>query len=403
MIGLGQRGYGLLNTLVFFDNVEIVALSDCYQDRIDRAVRVVKVKSGVAAKGYVDWRDLLAADEVDAVIVASSWETHADIAVACLLARKATAFEVGGAICVEDCWRIVDAVENTGTPFMFLENCCYDRQELMITNMARHGVFGEIVFCSGAYSHDLREEILGGYKNRHYRLNNYLHRNCENYPTHELGPIAKILDINRGNRMVSLVSVASKAAGLRSYIDRNKDKVDERVHNAVFRQGDIVNTIITCANGATILLTLDTTLPTVYDRKLVIKGTEGMFDQSCNYAVLDCEKKDKEYWTGIENTLAHINSAIKYEEEYLPDIWKNITEEDKKTGHGGMDGFMLQTFVDRVLHGGEMPIDVYDAASWMCVSALSEQSIALGNSPVPVPDFTRGKWMARKRKDVIDF
>ncbi len=403
MIGLGQRGFGLLSTLVLFDNVQIVALSDCYQDRIDRANKVITEKGGKAAKGYPDCRGLLADQEVQAVIVASSWETHADIAIACLVAKKITALEVGGALSVEDCWKLVDTVESTGTPFMFLENCCYDKQELMITNMVRHGLFGEIVYCSGAYSHDLRDEILGGNINRHYRLNNYLHRNCENYPTHQLGPIAKILNINRGNRMVSLVSVASKSAGLRSYIRRNKDKVDERVHDATFRQGDIVNTIITCSDGATILLTLDTTLPTVYDRQLLIKGTEGMFNQSNNYAVLDSDEKGEEHWTGIENSMAHINSAVKYEEEYLPDFWKNITDQDRETGHGGMDGFILHAFVDCALHGKDMPIDVYDAASWMSITALSEQSIALGNMPVAIPDFTRGKWMSRKSKDVIDF
>ena len=403
MIGLGQRGSTLLNTLVSFDNVEIVALCDLYQDRIDDANKVVKEKCGYESKGYTDYTALLADENVQAVIVASSWETHADLAIASLNARKITALEVGGALTVEDCWKLVDTYESTKTPFMFLENCCFDKLELMMTNMARHGLFGEIVYCSGAYSHDLRDEVLGGNVNRHYRLNNYMHRNCENYPTHQLGPIAKILDINRGNRMVRLVSVASKSAGLRSYIERNKDKIDPAVVDAKFRQGDIVNTVITCEDGATIMLILDTTLPTVYDRQLLIKGTQGMLNQSNNFAVIDGDEKGEEYWTGIENTMNHINSAVKYEDEYLPDMWKNITEEDRQTGHGGMDGFELHAFVDCALNGKEMPIDVYDAASWMCISALSEQSIALGNMPMAIPDFTRGKWMSRKRKDVIDF
>ena len=128
-----------------------------------------------------------------------------------------------------------------------------------------------------------------------------------------------------------------------------------------------------------------------------------MFNQSNNYAVLDSDEKGEEHWTGIENSMAHINSAVKYEEEYLPDFWKNITDQDRETGHGGMDGFILHAFVDCALNGKDMPIDVYDAASWMSITALSEQSIALGNMPVAIPDFTRGKWMSRKSKDVIDF
>ena len=130
-------------------------------------------------------------------------------------------------MCIRDrCWELVRAYEETKTPIMMMENCCYDRFELLSTAMVRAGKFGEIVHCHGAYSHDLRDEILGGNVNRHYRLNNYMRRNCENYPTHELGPIAKILNINRGNRMLSLVSVASKAAGLKEFSlsDKNPDK-----------------------------------------------------------------------------------------------------------------------------------------------------------------------------------
>ncbi|HEY8419199.1 MAG TPA: gfo/Idh/MocA family oxidoreductase, partial [Clostridia bacterium] len=189
------------------------------------------------------------------------------------------------------------------------------------------------------------------------------------------------------------------AAGMESYVKDNSADYPELV-DAKFKQGDIVNTIITCAGGQTILLTLDTTLPGVYDRALIIKGTKGMYNQSANYAVLDGEERE-EKWTGIENTTALLNSAAKYEEKYLPDYWKNITEEQRKVGHGGMDLFMLQTFFDALENGDEMPLDVYDAASWMSVVCLSEQSIALGGVPVAIPDFTKGKWLIRPRKDVI--
>lgn len=127
---------------------------------------------------------------------------------------------------------------------------------------------------------------MGGNVNRHYRLNNYMHRNCENYPTHELGPIAKILGINRGNRMISLVSVASKAAGLREFAKTDKNP-DKSLENATFRQGDIVNTVITCANGETISLKLDTTLPKYYSREFTVRGTKGLCLQEANMVFLE--------------------------------------------------------------------------------------------------------------------
>ena len=400
MIGLGQRGNALLSViLTYFKEIEVSAVCDNYPDRTEKAIKEIEDKTGSRACACSTYEELLQKN-LDAVIISASWEEHVPLAVACMEAGIAVGLEVGGAYCVEDCWRLVDAYERTKTPFMFLENCCYDKTELMATFMARKGIFGEIVHCSGAYSHDLREEICGGWKNRHYRLRNYLQRNCENYPTHELGPIAKILDINRGNRMVSLVSVASKSRGLQEYVSDEKRKADPRLRKAVFKQGDIVDTLITCANGETIHLMLNTTLPCVYDRALVVRGTKGMYNQSCNFVVLDGETTEG-LWTGIENNLKRIDSAKAYEQKYLPAYWKNLSEEDKQTGHGGMDGYMLQEFFAHVKSGKEMPIDVYDAASWMCVSCLSEQSIMLGGQPVAIPDFTRGKWIQRSRLDVV--
>ena len=143
---------------------------------------------------------------------------------------------------------------------------------MMAMNMVKQGLFGEIVHCSGGYCHDLRDEIAFGKEKRHYRLRNYLARNCENYPTHELGPIARVLDINRGNRMVSLSSTASGSAGLHEFILKNKPD-DAELRDAEFAQGDIVTTVIKCERGETIVLTLDTTLPRSYDRAFTIRGT----------------------------------------------------------------------------------------------------------------------------------
>lgn len=402
MIGLGNRGSCLLDTVLSFEEVEVVAVCDRYADRTEKAAGSVTYAKRPEPKRFSDYRELLKCEEIEAVIIASSWETHTEIAVAAMQAGKKTAMEVGGAMCVEDCWKLVYAYEQTKTPFMFLENCCYDKTELMATAMVRRGLFGEIVHCSGSYSHDLREEITDGNVKRHYRLNNYLHRNCENYPTHELGPIAKILDINRGNKMVNLVSVASKSVGLETYIENRKKNIDPTLIGTRFKQGDIVNTIITCQNGETISLELDTTLPVLYDRKLVVRGTKGMYNQSLNYVFLDSDGHEEERWTGIENSKKLIDNARRYENEYLPALWKEATDKDRILGHGGMDGFILHDFVRRCLNGEKMPIDVYDAASWMCITALSEQSIALDGAPVVIPDFTCGKWMHRKRMDVTD-
>lgn len=398
VIGLGQRGYGLLNgVLLKNSDINIVAVCDMYEDRVAHAIQAVDA-AGQSAKGFNDWKEALATPGVDAVFIFSAWNTHTEIAVYAMEKGIAVISEVGCEYSLENCYELVRTQEKTGTPYMLAENCCWNKSELLATSMARKGLFGTIVHCSGSYSHDLRKEIAYGHVNRHYRFDNYKSRCCDNYPTHELGPIAKLLDINRGNRIVSVASFASKAAGLEEYI-KGLDDATEEMKNTKFIQGDIVTTVLTCANGETIQLRLDTTLPRSYSRDFTVHGTKGMYMQNTNTFFFDGQKEE---FNTIKFYETNLNNGAKYEEEFLPDIWKNITPEMLAAGHGGMDWFVYKAFVDALQTGAEMPIDVYDAATWQAVSVLSEISIRQGGAPQAMPDFTNGKWFNRPRKDVCE-
>ena len=398
VIGLGHRGYPLVkNVLLANSDISIVSVCDLWQDRVDAATKLVN-DNGHNARGFLDWHEALNVAGLDAVFIFSDWSTHTEIAVYAMEKGIAVASEVGCEYSLDNCHLLVRTQERTGTPYMFMENCCYNRDELLATSLVRNGVLGTIVHCAGTYGHDLRNEIAYGHVIRHYRFDNYLHRNCDNYPTHELGPIAKILDINRGNRILSVTSVATKAVGLEEYIATRTDATDE-MKAAKFNQGDIVHTILKCAGGETILLRLDTTLPRSYDREFTVRGTKGLYTQSLNAVYLDGEK---EYWEPADFATNNVNNAKNYEEKYLPSLWKDITPEQKRAGHGGMDWFTYKAFADAIKNGTPMPIDVYDAATWQAVSVLSEASIAQGGAPQSMPDFTSGKWIKRARLDVCE-
>ena len=234
LVGLGQRGSSLLEGIFIpSERVEVAAVCDIYDDRIEKAVSRVTEAGQKAPFATKDYRELIDKDKVDLVVIASPWKEHVPMVLYALEQGIPCGSEVGGAENLEECFSLVDTWERTRTPYMFLENCCYGRREMMVLNMVKKGVFGEIVHCSGGYRHDLRTEVGYGRENRHYRLDEYLTRNCENYPTHELGPIAQVLDINRGNRFLSLTATASKAAGMHDYILRHKPE-DETLKKAVF-------------------------------------------------------------------------------------------------------------------------------------------------------------------------
>ncbi len=388
-VGLSQRGLPLLKGCVLKQGEKVTAVCDVYEDRMQEGADAVVAAGQEKPAMYTDYRDLIKDENVNTVIIATAWESHVDIALAAMYAGKAVAMEVGGAYTVEQCFALVDAYEKTGVPFMFLENCCYGRREMMVLNMAEKGLLGEIVHCAGGYHHDLRNEIAFGKENRHYRLRNYLHRNCENYPTHELGPIAKVLKINHGNRMLTLSSTASKAAGMRDYIQANKSD-DAFLMNQTFAQGDIVTTVIKCANGETIVLTLDTTLPRYYSRGFTVRGTKGLYEEATDSVFLDREEDIKREWGWKKNC---VGNAEEYFEEYDHPVWKQYLEEGVQGGHDGMDWLEFKYFFKALRNDEPMPNDVYDAACWMCITPLSEKSVAQGGAVVEVPDFTRGKWV----------
>jgi len=396
VIGLGQRGsFWCKDIFAEPSDVVIDTVCDVYEDRVSDTIKAVKEKRGYEPKGTTDYKDILNSKDIDIVFITAAWEVHIPIAVESLKSGKFTALEVGGAYSVKSCWDLVRTAKKTGTKFMFMENCCYGRLELLALNLLEKGILGEVVHCDGAYSHDLRSEIMGGEKNRHYRLRNYITRNCDNYPTHALVPIMKILKINRGNRMVSLTSTSSCSKGLKTYVNMTEG-VDEKFRNTVFNQGDVVTTVIKCANGETITLTLDTTLPQIYSRNFNVLGTMGRINENRKNVTVNegCEELEKKYWETGELP----QNLNEYYEKYDHPLWKEFSgyEEDKKLGHGGMDWLVFRSMIEYYKNDIPSPIDYYDAAVAMAITALSEQSIALGSIPVAIPDFTEGEWAMRE-------
>lgn len=388
-IGLGGRGQGLMNLMLdTMPDVNITAVCDLYADRREKAAEDVRNKRGTAPFVTGNYHEVLALEQVDAVITPSNWESHFPVCIDAMKAGKYAAAEVGGAYSVQQCWDLVRTREETGVPVMMLENCCYGQTELTVLNMVKKGLFGEIIHAEGGYQHDLREEVTMGHVNRHYRLNNYFNRSGDVYPTHELGPISKWLSINRSNRMLYLTSTASKSRGLNYWIKDRKGKEFENAESE-FAMGDVVTTVIKCAHGETITLTHDTSLPRPYSRGNRLQGTKGIWLEDKNSVFFDKISPSEGWdhsWESIE----------KYYDEYMHPLWKWYVKHGVEAGHGGMDYLVLRAFAEAVMNGTEPPIDVYDMASWAVITCLSEESVAMGSHPVPIPDFTNGKWINRE-------
>ncbi|NMB98431.1 MAG: Gfo/Idh/MocA family oxidoreductase [Clostridiaceae bacterium] len=385
VIGLGPRGRDLVWTMTSIEEIEITAVSDTNPNTFKEVYKMFDKANLRRPETYTDYNELLSRQDIEGVIIATHWITHIPLAIASMKAGKYAGVEVGGAASIEECWQLVRTYEETGIPCMLLENCCYGKYELMVLNMIKKGLFGEVVHCECGYGHDLREHLAGQYPPNN-RLYNNIHRNGDLYPTHGVGPIAKMLNINRGNRFVSLTSMASKAAGLKDWIKKNKEP-DYELAKYDFVAGDVVQTLIKCAHGETVLVTHNITLPRPYSRFNVVQGTNAIYMEDKKGIYIDGKSKE-EVWEPIDN----------YYEEYGHPLWKKFEQGGVKGGHGGMDHLLLKAFADSVINKAKTPIDVYDTAAWMAITVLSEQSVNTGSTPVAFPDFTNGKWINRGDK-----
>ena len=380
-IGVGRRGFGMLRACFSqMKDVCIKTICDLVPERVTRGQEIVREKGGYTPAGTTDYRDILSDPEIDAVVIMTGWSGRPALAIESMKAGKYTAIEVGCADTLEECFDLVRTFEETGVPVMMLENCCYGRREMMLYNMVRQGLFGEIVHCTGGYMHYLNEVELFKDIGDHYRLPHYIARNRENYPTHELGPISKLLGVNRGNRIVSLSSFASKSRGLKQYAADNLG-ADHELANTEFKQGDIVTTVLTCAGGETVVLTLDTTLPRAYySRNIGVRGTKGMSYEDTRVVFLE----------GMEEKVR--DNEAEFFEKYDHPLHREYEAMGTRGGHGGMDWLVCRAFVESVKNGTDTPIDAYDTAVWLSIGVLSEQSIARGGVLMEVPDFTHGLW-----------
>ncbi len=392
-VGLGKRGANMLQECFSrMNDVEISVICDTSEKCLEQGKKILLDNGKNAPKTTACFDEAISEPDIDAVVIMTGWDSHVELAKKAMLAGKYTAIEVGCSETLEECFELIDIYEKTGSPLMMLENCCYGRREMMALNMVKKGILGELVHCTGAYAHYLnKEDLFDDILNNpdadtvtHYRLRHYIDSNRESYPTHELGPICKVLGINRGNKFVRLSSFASKSVGLKAFAEEQFGK-DNKYAKIDYKQGDVVNTVITCENGETVSLTLDTTLPRAYySRNFSVRGTKGMTGEERKVVFLEGMKEE------IQN-----NEDEMYE-KYDHPLHKEYIEMGERGGHGGMDWLVCRAFVEAVKNGVNTPIDAYDTVTLMAVGALSEKSISGGGIPVEFPDFTNGKWKNRE-------
>ncbi len=404
-IGVGGRGRSHVRRSILTEGVKITAICDIDPEAISKTQKMLRdagmPEAAVYSNGEYAYLEMLKRDEIDGVIISTPWLWHTKMAVATMKAGKYAGLEVSAANTIEECWDLVNTSEETGIPCMILENVNYRRDVMAVMNMVKQGLFGEVVHARCGYRHSLlgvkfNEDLKfgdGAKGEARWRTQHSLKRNADVYPTHGLGPIAAMLDINRGNRFLYLTSTASKAVGLKDYIEEHPQGGKDHPHAKLpWKLGDIITSIIKTTNGETIIVTHDCNLPRPYSLNFHVAGTDGVTDFDYGHRRIHIEGQTEGH--GWDEFKA-------WQDKYDHPLWKQYGEKASGSGHGGMDFFVTREFINAVKEQRQPVMDVYDAAAWSAVTPLSEASIAQGSAPQYFPDFTRGNWVKRKPVEFV--
>ncbi|HOX79395.1 MAG TPA: Gfo/Idh/MocA family oxidoreductase [Bacteroidales bacterium] len=399
IIGLGMRGMEAVRRLQYVEGVEITAVCDVLPDRVMAAQKAVSEKGHPVPEGFSEdslaWMKLCESENVDLVYACTPWDLHTPNAVHAMNNGKHAAIEVPAAMTLDDCWLLVDTAEKTQRHCMMLENCCYDFFELATLNMARQGIFGEIMHAECAYIHDLRWlkfDKENGYADM-WRLKYSMGHNGNLYPTHGLGPVAQIMGINRGDRMEYLTSTSTSQVGMSLYA-KNTFGEGSPEFNQRYSLGDMNTTMVCTARGKTIMIQHDTTSPRPYSRIHMISGTNGIaMKWPAEQIALE---PNAHQWLPDE---ARDELLTRYEHPLARKMGEMAREVG---GHGGMDYIMDWRLIQCLRNGWPLDQDVYDAAAWSSIVELSEISVNDRSRPVEIPDFTRGAWEEAKPLGIVE-
>jgi predicted dehydrogenase len=390
VIGVGSRGTHLMR-LALSTGAEVPAVCDIDEANLQRAIGVVeKANGGHKPVGYSqgpkDYQRMLRRDDLDGVIIGTPMQVHASMAVDALQAGKHVLSEVAAAMTVDDCWTLVRAAEQTSRLYMLSENCCYYELAMAVQNMIRAGLFGELTYAETGYVHDCRSLLFKADGSLNWRGEMARDFAGNLYPTHSLGPVARWLGINRGDRFVSLVAGCTGQKSIRDFVEKKFPK-GHAARAIRFKVADSTSVLIRTAKGALVDLRYDT-----YSSRPVVSTTY----YNLQGVKASLESRTKSIWVEGRTKGHQWEPVDPYLKEFEDDLWKKSRAQATGSGHGGIDYFAVGQFLDAARRGGPSPVDVYDAATWSAVIPLSAQSLAQGGSEVPFPDFTQGKWESRK-------
>ena len=375
VVGLGFRA--VLNAIpkaIAYADYHLVAVCDLRPEVVAKVVADVEQNHGLAIRGYTDFTQMLATEELDAIAVQVDADKQVPLACQAMEAGCHVMMEVPVAYSLEHCWQLIATVERTQKVFLLMEQLRYAGYIQAWRRIVQAGVIGKPLFVEGEYFDNKPDAFFQDARGRFYTAE-LAKSHPEAKPTwrhlaptigylpHELSPMLHVLE----DRVVRVVGMSVRN---QSYKYDNIDRADIQVA-LMHTEKD---TILRMAVSHTLPIITRGSLHSHWHH---IKGTEG---------VLEWRRGDK------DQCKMWVDSWQLKEALVVP--WDTAPTdgplEAAESGHGGVDYFVFAHFADAVLRRVPLEFDVYKAVETAAPAILAARSITEGSMPQTVPDFRPG-------------
>ena len=352
IVGAAGRGNSFVRGLEAHPAARITALCDLREERVRQNAAEIGVENV-----FTDYEEMLDSRQVDAVVVGTPMHFHAPQAIEALDRDIHVLSEVTAGVSVEECRDLVRAARRSAACYMMAENYTYIKSNVLITELARQGLFGELYYAEGAYIHELKQLNEDTPWRRRWQTG----VNGSTYPTHSLGPVLRWFGKER------VVAVCAVGTG-HHYRDPR---------GARYEMEDSVTLMCRLSGGGLVQIRVDMLSERPHNMThYALQGTEGCYESSDGGRVWLKARSAEHRWEPLADL----------EEEFLPEFWRQPPEEALRAGHGGGDYWEVADFVDAVLEGRQPPIGIDLAMDMTLPGLVSQQSIAQGSTWVAVPD-----------------
>ena len=357
IVGAAGRGAGFRTALEASGRVHIQAVCDIQEDKLEEA----RERLGASEK-YADYEEMLAQCDLDAVVIGTPMPCHVPQSVAALKRGLHVLSEVPAGVSMEECRELVRACRESDAVYMMAENYTYMRPNVLVRALVKRGLLGQPYYAEGEYVHELKayNEVTKWRRKWQTGINGLT------YPTHSLGPILQWFEGQRVTRVC--------AAGSGHHY-----KDPRGIH---YENEDSCVMLCDMSGGGLVKIRVDM----LSDRPHAMTNYQLQGTMGCYESARRSGERHNIWLREVHGEPTEWHDLEELAAEYMPEIWREPTEEARKAGHGGGDYFEILDWLDAILDGVPCPIGIHEAMDMTLPGLVSQQSIIEGGKWLDVPD-----------------